>query len=76
MDKYGKSLIENEVHVNKNILRPTRSTRDRIEILSRIKYQEPTKRGKYLILIFLQRIHRYVKNNFIFSFFQQAKLRR
>lgn len=44
IDKYGNSLIENEFYVNKNILRPTRKTRDHIEILSNIKYREPSKR--------------------------------
>lgn len=44
IDKYGNSLIENEFYVNKVILRPTRKTRDNIEILSSIKYREPPRR--------------------------------
>lgn len=43
-DKYGDKDIENEIYVNKNILRPTRSTRDRIELLSNLKYREQPKR--------------------------------
>jgi hypothetical protein len=44
IDKYGNALIENEYHVNKNILRPTRKTRDQIEILSKIKYPDTPRR--------------------------------
>lgn len=44
IDKYGNSLIDNEFYVNKYILRPTRKTRDHIEILSNIKYREPARR--------------------------------
>lgn len=43
-DKYGDQQIENEFYVNKNILRPTRKTRDQIEILSTLKYRELPKR--------------------------------
>lgn len=50
MDKYGNALIENEFHVNKNILRPTRKTRDQIEILSNFMFREPARRytGKFM----------------------------
>lgn len=51
-DKYGDKDIENEIYVNKNILRPTRKTRDRIELLSNLsKYRDAPKRysGKCLI---------------------------
>lgn len=44
IDKYGNKLIDNEFYVNKNILRPTRKTRDQIEILSKIKYPDPPRR--------------------------------
>jgi 3-phenylpropionate/cinnamic acid dioxygenase small subunit len=44
IDKYGNALIENEYHVSKNILRPTRKTRDQIEILSKIKYPDTPRR--------------------------------
>jgi hypothetical protein len=37
-DKYGDKDIENEVYVSKSILRPTRKTRDRIELLANLKY--------------------------------------
>jgi hypothetical protein len=40
-DKYGDKEIENEIYVNKNILRPTRKTRDRIELLANMKYPAP-----------------------------------
>lgn len=43
IDKYGNAQIDNEFYVNKNILRPTRRTRDNIEILSNL-YREPAKR--------------------------------
>ena len=44
IDKYGNKLIDNEFYVNKHILRPTRKTRDQIEILSKIKYPDPPRR--------------------------------
>lgn len=46
-EKFGMSSIDNEFHVSKNILRPTRKIRDEIDILS--KYREPARRynGKY-----------------------------
>lgn len=44
VDKYGNSLIDNEFHVSKNILRPTRRTREQIELLSNFKYREPARR--------------------------------
>lgn len=49
IDRYGNSLIDNEFHVSKNIIRPTRKTRDQIEILSHFKYPESAKRytGEY-----------------------------
>lgn len=49
IDKYGNQQIDNEYHVNRNILRPTRKTRDQIEILSNLKYREPGRRyiGKF-----------------------------
>lgn len=43
IDKYGNAQIDNEFYVNKNILRPTRRTRDNIEILSSL-YRDPPKR--------------------------------
>ncbi|KAL7022803.1 hypothetical protein ACKWTF_012390 [Chironomus riparius] len=49
-DKYGDQQIENEFYVNKNILRPTRKTRDQIEILSTLKYRELPKRYSAIIL--------------------------
>lgn len=42
-DKLGDNAINNEYYCNKNILRPTRSTRDQIEILSKIKYGDQCK---------------------------------
>jgi hypothetical protein len=41
-DKWAQHALENEVYVNQNILRPTRKTRDHIEVLSNL-YREQSK---------------------------------
>jgi hypothetical protein len=43
-DRFGDKDIENEIYVNKNILRPTRRTRDQIELLACLKYRDAPKR--------------------------------
>jgi hypothetical protein len=42
--EYSDRYIDNEYHASKNILMPTRRTRDQIEILSKYKFREPAKR--------------------------------
>lgn len=73
--EYSDRYIDNEYHASKNILMPTRRTRDQIEILSKYKFREPAKRysGK-LVIIDIRRLSNQIKQHKLTSKFIKWKL--